>query len=440
MSLTLLTALLLAAEPGTLTLDEALRQAVAHQPDLADARFQTEAASAQVTQAHSIQYPQVNANVQLIGATDNGASTAYVAAPDFARVTSSRPTYLVKDDISQAVPLVSSLAGVGAHYDLVDFGYTRGVVGAAQTHLEATSKAEKQTLQDVLLRVSSAYFAGLAAQESLQIAQDNLKRMQVHFSYAEAGVKSGLRPPNELPRAQADVQAGKLAVIRAQNSLHVARAALDTAIGWIPAAPYDLQKPPVDNRLVPEAAESSSRAMTNRFDLAALQANEASTDYQRQAAYTQNYPRLIATGSVNVRGFDSAPNAVNYDLGVVFQVPIFTGFQIQGQVQELDSRLAALHAQEMALRDAINYQLRQSRETLLSAREAISASQAQVDAAKAALDLSDGRYRNGLGNIVEVVDAEAQYDSAQQGLVQSELDAAVSSVQLDYALGELRVP
>ncbi len=441
MSPTLLVVLLLAAEPnstGVVTRDEALRQAVAHQPKLVSARFEREAASALVTQARSVEYPQVHANAQLFGATDNGDATAYLSAPDFVRVTSARPT--PERDISGAVPFVSSLAGVGAHYDLVDFGYTRGVVGSAEAQLDASSQSEKQTLQDVLLRVSTAYFSALAAQETLGVAQDTFKRVQVHFNYAEAGVKSGLKPPNDLPMSQAELQAARLAVIRAQNSLLVFRAQLDTAIGWIPASAYSLVAPPPDERVVPEPADAANQAMSNRFDLAALQARERATDMQRLVAYTGNYPRLTATGSLNLRGFDSAPNTVNYDIGLVLDLPIFTGFYVQGQVQELDSRLAALRADEAGLRDAINYQLRQSRETLLSAREAEVASQAEVEAAKASLDLSEGRYRNGLGNIVELTDAESQYDAAQLGLLQSQLAAAISRVQLDYAVGSLRVP
>lgn len=433
-------ALALAADPGTLTLDDALKQAMAHQPALAGARYQRDAATAVVTQARSVEYPQIHANGQVIGATLNGDPTEYAAGADMVRVPSTRPTYLVKDNISGAIPLVSSLAAVGAHYDVADFGYTRGVVGAAQAQLEASAQNEKQTVQDVLLRVSTAYFATLAAQETLAVAQETLKRVQVHFNYAEAGVKSGLKPPNDLPRSQADVQAARLAVIRGQNSLLVNRAALDTAIGWIPSAPYSLIPPPLDNRAVPEAAEATSQATASRFDLAALQANERATEMQRLVAYTGNFPRLTATGSVNLRGFDSAPTTVNYDVGLLLDIPLFTGFLVQGQVQEMDSRLAALQSQEAALRDAINYQLRQSRETLLSARDALVASQAEVEAAKASLNLSEGRYQNGLGNIVELTDAEAQYDTAQLGLLQSQLDAAVSRVQLDYALGALRVP
>jgi outer membrane protein TolC len=63
-----------------------------------------------------------------------------------------------------------------------------------------------------------------------------------------------------------------------------------------------------------------------------------------------------------------------------------------------------------------------------------------VDAAKAGLDQAETRYRQGLGNIIELTDAEVQLEVAQSGLVQSRFDANVSRAQLDYAVGALKAP
>lgn len=435
-SLLLLAAL--GADPGALLpLDEALRQAVAHQPALLSARYRRETAAAQVTQAKSLDYPQVHAEAEVFAASDNGAATAYLSPPDFVRV-GTRPAY--DAHVNDATPFASSLAGVGAHYDVLDFGYSRGIVGAAEAQLDARVQSEKQTLQDVLLRTTTAYFAALAAQQTLELAQSAQKRATEHDQYAEAGVKSGLKPPIDLPRSRAELQAARVAVIRAANSLAIARSSLDTAIGWVPPGSYVLQSPPEDTRAVPEPNVVSDQALGARFDLAALRAEERSIEQQRVAAYSGHFPRLVATGALDARGFDGLPTTLNYDVGLVLDLPLFTGFLVTGQVQEAEARLSEVRAREAGLRDAIDYQLRQSRGTLLSAQEAIAASQAQVDAAKAGLDQAETRYRQGLGNIIELTDAEVQLEVAQSGLVQSRFDANVSRAQLDYAVGALKAP
>jgi outer membrane protein len=253
-------------------------------------------------------------------------------------------------------------------------------------------------------------------------------------------VKSGLKPPIDLFRSDAEVQAAKLGVIRSQNSAQVTLAGLDAAIGWVPSVPYALVAPTEDQRPIPEEPAALDAAMGGRFDLQALHAQEQGADLLQLSARSAAYPRLLATSSLSLRGFDGLPQTFNYDVGLVLSVPLFTGFLAQGQEQEAQARLAELRAREQALRDAIGYQLRQARETLSSAREAILASQAQVAAAKAGLALAEGRYKQGLGNIVELTDAQAHFDAAQLGLVQSRLTAAVSRVQLDHALASLRAP
>lgn len=438
--ISLLAAALLAAAPApasTLTLDDALRQAVQHQPALQSAQHQAEAAAARLETSRAVEYPAVHADAELFGSTDNNTATAYLSPQDFARV-GTRPR--AELGAGELTPFVSSLAGVGAHYDVLDFGFTKGTVGAAEAQEKASRHLAGQTEQDVLLRVAVSYFNALAAEEALRVSQDTLKRAQEHDALAQAGVKSGLKPPIDLPRSEADVQAARLGVIRAQNALDVAHAALDAAIGWVPSGPYALVTPAEDTRAVPDPGQASNTALAGRLDLMAVQDEERALEQARTAAHSGYFPRLTATSSVSLRGFDGAPETVNYDLGLVLSVPLFTGFAVQGQVAEVDARLADLQAREAALRQGIGYQLRQSRETLLSAREAVKASQAQVQAARASLDLAEGRYKQGLGNIVELTDAEAQYDAAQLGLVQSKLTAAISRAQLDYALGELRAP
>jgi outer membrane protein TolC len=270
------------------------------------------------------------------------------------------------------------------------------------------------------------------------VARDTLLRAQQHDDLAQAGVKSQLKPSIDLARSQAEVAAGQLEVIRSQNSVRVAHAALDTAIGWAPPADYSLAAPAPDDSPIPDEAKASDTALASRFDLTALHSEEKATDYARLAAESGNYPRLLASSSLSLRGFDAAPVTPNWDVGLVLTVPLFTGFNVQGQVEEQEAREADLQAREAALKQGITYQIRQARETLLSARQAEVASQAQVKAAKTNADLAAGRYREGLGNIVDLTDAEAELDVAQSGLVQSRLAEALSRVQLNYATGSLR--
>jgi outer membrane protein TolC len=430
-----LLALALAAQP--LTLEEAQRQAIAHQPALQAALHRTEGSEARLKQARAVEYPQVSAAAELMGATANNTATSYLTPADFPRV-GTRPA--AEASLSDLTPFADSILGVGAHYNLLDFGYTRGTVGAAEASRDAAKASAQQSAQDVLYRVAVAYLGALAAEQSLVVAQDAKRRADEHDALARAGVKSGFKPPIDLARSGADVASAQLGVIRAQNAVRVAHAQLDAEIGWVPPAEYALAPPAPDARAVPEIPDAEQAAWSTRFDLLSVRAQERAAEQQRVAARSGGLPRLLATSSVSLRGFDGLPSTVNWDVGLVLTAPLFTGFHVQGEEEEAESRRAELASQEAVLRAQIGLQLRQARETLLSAREAITASEAQVSAAQAGLSLAEGRYKQGLGNIVELADAQAQFDAAQLGLVQSRLAAAVSRVQLDHAAGAMAVP
>ena len=434
-------AVLLAA-PDPLTLEEAVRQAIQQQPLLEGARQEHEAALARQRQARSVLYPQVNLLGQALGATSNSTAISSITLPDLPRVGShSNPR-------APYSPGFSSWVGVGAHMRLVDFGATRGEMDAADATAEAVQASRGQLLQDVILRVSTAYYQSAAAEESLQVAVDARLRAQAHHDLAEAGFKSGMKPQIDLARADAELAAVQLQVIRAQNNVAITRSGLDLAIGWEPH-PYTLQPPPLDEPTKP--AENSRpgqddeqvaivRALLVRPELLSLQLHARAAEARTRSAHAGYYPVLTATASATWQGYQRAPDTFNWDVGLVLQVPVFNGFLTASAEDEAAAILGQVEARQRSVRDGVLYQVREARSTLASAREAVQASLKQVEGASANLRQAEGRYREGLGNIVELTDAQSQNDAAKQGLVESRLAVALSNVQLLHAYADLQGP
>lgn len=433
---------LLLASSNPLTLEEAIRQAAEHQPLLESARQEAEEARARQGQARSVLYPQVNLLAQALGATSNNTAVSSITLPDLPRI-GSHP-----NPRAPYAPGLSSWLGVGAHMHLLDFGTTWGEIDAADAATEALQASRAQMVQDVVLRVSTAYYQSSAAEQSLQVALDARVRAQAHHELAEAGVKSGLKPQIDLSRAEAELATVQLQVIRAQNNVAITRSALDLAIGWEPHA-YELQPPPLDEPTKP--AENSrpgqqdeqaavARALAARPELRSLMLRARAAEARIRAAHAGYFPVLSATASATWQGYQRAPDTFNWDVGLVLQVPLFNGFLTASAEAEAHAVLGQVQARQRSVRDGVLYQVREARSTLASARQAVQASLQQVQGASDNLRQAEGRYREGLGNIVELTDAQAQHDAAKQGLVQSRLAVALSNVQLLHAYAELQGP
>ncbi|MFO0724700.1 MAG: TolC family protein [Myxococcota bacterium] len=424
----------------SLSLAEVLRQTVLHQPALVSARELTRQAQARRMQIASIDYPQVAATAELFGATANNTATSYLTPPDFVRV-GTRPAS--KADVPAMVPFLDTLAGVGVHYELLDFGYAGAVVDGADARVEAAGALEEKTTADALLRSAEAYFSAAAADEALRVAQDAERRALTHHELAAAAVSAGLRGQIDLVRSNAETAAARLAVIRAKNATRVARAALDAAIGWEvdPAAHYGFEgATSIALGPLPSEAEATQRALERRPDVRALDAQLRAAAFQERAAVAGNYPRILASASLSVRGFDAVPDTVNWDVGLVLSLPIFTGFLTRGATLEAEAASAELSARASSLRQTVIFQVQQARNTLASAEEAIRASESQVEAAALGLSMAETRYAKGLGNIVELADAQAQEGMARIGLIESHLSAALSWAQLQHAMSGLTPP
>jgi outer membrane protein len=416
-----------------LSLEESLRQAVGAQPMLQASVSRAQQAQGQLTEARSIYFPQLNFSAQVLEGTVNGSPASYVSWSDLARVGSGQR------DANRQQGALSTLMGFGAHYDLLDFGYASATVRAAQDNAAAAHSSAQQALQDTLLRVAQAYFKAVAARDSLEVAKHSESRAQAHHAMAQAGVRSGLKPRIDLARADAELARAHLSVLRADRDRQISLAALQTAIGWRPRELELSDVLSVDSLPIP-VEQALHLALQNRPDLAAATARTHVAQQFIKVATAGHFPKISATGSANLRGFEQAPKTFNWDVGLVLSLPVFSGFLVEGQRQEARAVMAAQQAEQTVLADAIWYQISEAHSSLIAAQFSVPAAEKQVAAAHDNLEQAEARYKEGLGNIVELADAQTQYATAQFESVESYLNFALSDVQFKYAYAGLISP
>ena len=95
-----------------------------------------------------------------------------------------------------------------------------------------------------------------------------------------------------------------------------------------------------------------------------------------------------------------------------------------------------IKAQEEQQRQQVALDVEQSYLKLVELEQRIKANEAAAKAAKENLDLANGRYQVGVGNIIEVTDAEALYTSAQTTYVRALYDYKIADAQLQRAIGK----
>lgn len=431
--------------PRAMTLGDAIAYAKAHQPAVraATARIAAQKAFADVPRAQWL--PRFGATGQVFEATANQTTASYVtpALPDLPRIGGTRAT-----SKGSFKPYASTLVGVGGNQEIFDFGRIAAQSAAADALVAVERQRAATATLDVTFNVEEAYFAVFTAKSVVKASDDAYERSRVHRDLAQAGVKSGLRPPIELTRAESELAKLDIGRIRARGNLSTSQAVLAAVVGApdpaldIAATPPSPAEMPSLDEALRQAAGRDPRLLEA---LAQLQAEEART----RAISAELRPDISLTATLTGRaggaepsgngtpanGNGWIPNVPNWDVGVVLTWPLFDGVVM--------ARKNASRAQEQVRREEIGLvrqeeaaAIREAYVAVQVARAALPGLQRAVEAARANYEQADARFKAGLGTSVELADAEALRTDAEIQLALGEFELARSRAVLGRTIAE----
>ena len=421
-------AVLAAAQVGSnhpLTLDEAVDFANQNQPLLRQAHADVAASRARVEQARAPMLPQLSATagysrqngnfVSTTGTTIDGTGTT--VAPD---------------------PTGNNSFNLGLNFSqlLWDFGQTWNRYRASQANADASQQNEVLRRQQALYAVRSAFFAARASKQLVGVAQETLDNQDRHLEQIQGFVEVGTRPSIDLAQAKTDRANAKVQLINATNGWNSARAQLLQAMGIEQPATFDVSDdtmPPIDE----EKAESESlisEATKVRPDILAIAAQMEAQERALGAVRGAYGPSLGFTSSVGEQGRTSL--ALNWRVGVTLQWNLFSGLATKGAEHEAIANLDSLQAQLDGQRQQVRLETEQARLAVVAAVSALEATQEALDNAKVRLTLAEGRYQTGVGNALELSDAQLQVTNAGAQRVNADYTLASARAQLLKAVGK----
>lgn len=422
--------------PRAMTLPEALAYAHEHQPRIRAALARVSAERVQADVASGPWLPTVGVTAQIFGATANNTTAGYAAfsAIDIPRIGGTRA---VSAGSATLTPYASTFAGLGVTQEVFDFGRIAAQTAAADALVEVRKHDADAERLDIEFNVEESFFAVQAAKGVLAAAEGAFERARAHRDLAQAGVKSGLRPPIELTRAEADLQRFDTGRTRARGGVSIAQNVLATAIGSNDPAvdAADSVKSPADMPALATAIRrASERDPHLRMALAQLKAQEE----RSRAIGAELRPNLSATATISARAGGASPSSgdradyagwlptvPNWDVGLVLSWPIFDGTTIARQ--KASRALEDVRKDEIDIaRQLLVARIEQAYVAVEVIRAALPSLVHALDAAMANYTQADARFRAGLGTSVELADAEALRASA-------EIDLAIGTFELAKA-------
>jgi outer membrane protein len=400
------------------TLAECIAIAIAQHPSLKAATASVQAGGQRVREAAASYLPQLTASY---GATRQRSSVSQRTSSQ--SVGPGANTFNFYN------------TGVGFTQLLFDFGQTLNSIRAAQA-AEQSLAANRSTQQDtVVLNVKQAYFNVLATRRLLSVADETVRQNQKHLEQAQARFSVGLAAKFDVTQAQVQLAQAELNQLTARNNLAVARETLRNAMGLTTALDFAI----VDNFDVQALQITEDKALAlayeQRPELQSIQAQERST-IEQIAALEKNYlPNITSNGRYQWSASDY-PLQSSWNVGATVNLSIFNGGLTTAQVGEQKANLANLKYNEEVQRQDIALEVRQDVLNLQQAEQSIHVAAKGRAQARENLDLAEGRYKTGVGNIIELTDAQASLTTAEANYVQALYNYKTSVAALEKATAQ----
>ena len=303
-----------------------------------------------------------------------------------------------------------------------------------------------QATQDLIVRVSQAYFEVLASQDRLAFIQAQKTAISEQLAQAKRNFEVGTATITDTHEAQARYDLASSQEIAAQSDLEIRKQALQQIIGKFPEALSPLKPSVQVNAPRPATMEewasaAGSRAFPVRAQEAALEI--ASREIERLRGGHLPTLNLVGNYGLNSQGISSsgatnvATDATSRSIGLQLAIPLYAGGNVSSQVrQAIANREKAQQDLEFSRRSAA-----------LSARQAylgITNGIAQVRALEAALTSSESAlasnklgYEVGVRINIDVLNAQQQVFSTKRDLSKARYDALINGLKLKAAAGSL---
>ena len=317
---------------------------------------------------------------------------------------------------------------------LFDFGKTKAQADLAKRTYESTKFALENSINTVVFTVKQAYYNLLFAQQQVQVYEETVADFTLHLEQAKAYYDIGTKAKIDVLTAEYNLGRAKLNLIQAKNTLKVAYVQLSNAMGKPDYSDYDVTDTLTKKAYAIEVDEAVNTAFETSPQLLAAKKKADASGLLVRASKRAFMPNVSAFGGYT-RGGKKVDTDYGYQLGAQINYSTVNLMLLKKQVDEAKATHNKDVADYESAKQNIYFEVKQAHINMTNAQESITVSKLSMDQAKEQYDQASGRYKVGLGDAIELKDAETTYRNAQLDYYNSLLNYHVSAANLERLMG-----
>jgi outer membrane protein len=344
----------------------------------------------------------------------------------------------------------------------------RAPILIAQKNLKQARASFQGEVNDTVLQAIGQYWNVVLARENLAVQRKSLDEAQKSYDHDKKALSLGALPPLDIYRSESQVASRRVSVIQAEYALKQQEDQLRRVVGAdlddrVRAMDLQLTETPEPGAelLNMDIATALSRALANRPEFEALRQQISSDELSVRLAHNNLQPDLELGGFYAGNGLGGnefntavppqiiATGGLGTSLNQLFQFSAPTyGATISLTLPIKNHGAEANLADALVSRKRDQYQQRQTTQSVtLEATNAVhmlEVSKLSIEAAKVALDLAEKnlhaeerKYELGADTIFFVLEAQTELAQAEQSLVQAQINYQLAVAAVDHSTGDL---
>ena len=307
---------------------------------------------------------------------------------------------------------------------------------SSTAQLKSAEFNSKDARELVVLAIVSNYLLASADQSEVESATSQRDTAKALFQQASDQKTAGLASAVDVLRSQVQLQSREQKLISAQNDLAKQKLVIARAIGLPLGQQFEITTHVPYQELTPSSLdEAIQSAYQVRADFQAQVNRVRSAELARKAASAERYPSLGAETDYGLSGVNPGSSHGTVDAAATLRIPIFQGGRVHGDVLRADASLTEEKQRLEDLRARVDQEVRDAYLDLKAAAQEVSVEKSAVALATQTLEQSRDRFRSGVTDNIEVVQAQDALAIASDSYIASLYGYNVAKISLARATG-----
>jgi outer membrane protein, heavy metal efflux system len=394
--------------PQTVTLDQAIQEALAKNLDLAAEKWNVSIAEAREITARLRPNPVLTVS----GQTLNVLGATY----------------------SPATPLGPNQMNIHTDIPFERANKRERRVELAKEQKSLAELGVREVMRQVIFTVQSAFVDVQQAKNNVALAKENLASLEGVVTVNEARLNSGDLAQVELERSRVAAYQYRTAVQQAELQVSQAKTQLQYLMGRLQRSPdFDTAGDLRRDVLMETPAEISTKALAFRPDyLGGTQSQTRSQADLRLQLANGKVDYVIGTEYTRQQAYSVSGSS----MGIYFSMPLPVFNRNQGEIARAEREIALAGARRTALEASINVEVERAYQQYTVSRRVLADLETNMlMKARSVRDTTEYSYRRGEATLVEFLDAQRAFNEAMQTFNDAKANFARSLYLIDTVSG-----